>query len=123
VSRPASVFVRPLSGEEAVRRVIRDFNEMGMDLVRPQFGADARGGSTMRPVNGSVLALSPAQDLGEPFTRWSLTTLRRYLVRADIVDTVSREHLRRIEHPPFPWRHRVRRCDARETKKVRPRVP
>jgi hypothetical protein len=29
----------------------------------------------------------------------------------------------RLEHPPFPWRHRVRRCDARETKKVRPRVP
>ena len=23
-------------------------------------------------------------------------------------------------HPPFPWRHRVRRCDARTTKEVRP---
>jgi len=103
VSRPASVFVRPLTGEEAVklrrmsrqskvfairqraqivlasdsqstaseiarvlqtdenqiRRVIRDFNEMGMDFVRPRSGADARGGSTQRSVSGSVLSLSP----------------------------------------------------------------
>jgi transposase len=141
VSRPASVFVRPLTGEEAVklrrisrqskvfalrqraqivlasdsqstaseiarvlqtdenqvRRVIRDFNEMGMDFLRPR-----SGGGRPRRIDREIreriraVALARPQDLGEPFTRWSLTTLRRYLVREEIVDTVSKEHLRRI---------------------------
>jgi transposase len=141
VSRPASVFVRPLTGEEAVklrrisrqakvfalrqraqivlasdaqsaaseiarvlqteenqvRRVIRDFNEMGMDFLRPRSG----GGRPRRIDHESrerirAVALARPQDLGEPLTRWSLTTLRRYLVREEIVDVVSKEHLRRI---------------------------
>jgi transposase len=141
VSRPASVFVRELTGEEAVklrrvsrqskvfalrqraqivlasdarstaseiarvlqtdenqvRRVIREFNEMGMDCLRPP-----SGGGCPRRIDYETreriraVALARPQDLGEPFTRWSLTTLRRYLVREEIVDRVSREHLRRI---------------------------
>lgn len=141
VSRPASVFVRPLNGEEAVklrrvsrqskvfalrqraqivlasdarstaseiarvlqtdenqvRRVIREFNEMGMDFLRPPSG----GGRPRRIDHEArerirAVALARPRDLGEPGTRWSLTTLRRYLVREEIVDVVSKEHLRRI---------------------------
>ena len=141
MSRPASVFVRPLTGEEAVklrrisrqskvfalrqraqivlasdsqstaseiarvlqtdenqvRRVIREFNEMGMDFLRPR-----SGGGRPRRIDHEIreriraVALARPQDLGEPFTRWSLTTLRRYLVTEEIVDRVSKEHLRRI---------------------------
>ncbi len=43
-----------------------------------------------------AVALARPQDLGEPFTRWSPTRLRRYLVREEIIDVVSKEHLRRI---------------------------
>jgi transposase len=141
VSRPASVFVRPLTGDEAVklrrisrqskvfalrqraqivlasdarstaseiarvlqtdenqvRRVIGEFNEMGMDFLRPPSG----GGRPRRIDHETrerirAVALARPQDLGEPFTRWSLTTLRRYLVRSEITDGVSKEHLRRI---------------------------
>jgi site-specific recombinase XerD len=34
--------------------------------------------------------------------------------------TAASDMLRAGGHPPFPWRHRVRRCDARTTKEVRP---
>src|SRR3954451_23404989 len=42
------------------------------------------------------IALARPRDLGEPGTRWSLVTLRRYLVRQRVVTTISKEHLRRI---------------------------
>jgi hypothetical protein len=45
--------------ENEVRRVIRDFNEHGMDSLRPPSGAGARGGSTTRPVS---LQGAPAPD-------------------------------------------------------------
>ncbi len=94
----ASEIARVLQTDEnQVRRVIKDFNEMGMDFVRPRSGGGRPRRSTQRSVSGSVLSLSPVpQDLGEPFTRWSLTTLRRYLVRERIRRLGLREHLRRI---------------------------
>jgi transposase len=33
-------------------------------------------------------------ELGEPYGRWSLTTLRTYLIRHHILKDISREHLR-----------------------------
>lgn len=141
VSRPASVFVRELSEEEAqrlrrisrqskvfalrqraqivlasdgrssapeiarvlqtdenqVRRVIAEFNADGMASLRPRIGAgrprriDDAAREQIRAV-----ALARPRDLGEPGTRWSLTTLRRYLVRKRIVVSISKEHLRRV---------------------------
>jgi transposase len=141
VARPASVFVRSLSGEEAVklrrisrqsklfalrqraqivlasdagseaaeiarvlqtdenqvRRVIREFNETGVDSLHPKYGGGRpkRIDDQTREAIRSV-ALARPFDLGEPGTRWSLATLRRYLVLEGIVDMVSKEHLRRI---------------------------
>jgi hypothetical protein len=43
-----------------------------------------------------AIALARPSELGEPGTRWSLATLRRYLVRHRIVGSISREHLRRV---------------------------
>ena len=141
MARPVSVFVRPLSEEEAVklrrisrqskvfalrqraqmvlasdarssaaeiarvlqsdenqvRRVIREFNEHAMDSLRPP-----SGGGRPRRIDGMTreriraVALARPSDLGEPGTRWSLLTLRRYLVRQRIVSSISKEHLRRI---------------------------
>jgi transposase len=141
VARPASVFVRDLSPEEAlrlrrisrqskvfvlrqraqillasdagssareiarvlqtdenqVRRVIQEFNRDGMVSVRPRIG----GGRPRRIDDAAreevrAIALARPRDLGEPGTRWSLATLRRYLVRKRVVSAISKEHLRRV---------------------------
>lgn len=83
--------------ENQARRVIRDFNTDGMVSLRPPIG----GGHPRRIDDRTCerirdIALARPGDLGEPGTRWSLTTLRRYLVRHRVVATVSKEHLRRL---------------------------
>jgi transposase len=141
VARPASVFVRSLTEEEAlklrrisrqskvfalrqraqivlasdarstaqeiarvlqtdenqVRRVIREFNEQGMSSLRPPMG-DGRPRKIDAATREQIRAVALARplDLTEPGTRWSLATLRRYLVRSRIVASISKEHLRRI---------------------------
>lgn len=84
--------------ENQVRRVIGEFNADGMGSLRPRIG-----GGRPRRIDDAArerirdIALAHPQDLGEPGTHWSLTTLRRYLVRKRVVDgSISREHLRRV---------------------------
>lgn len=83
--------------ENQVRRVISEFNADGMESLRPP-----TGGGRPRRIDDTArdkirdVALARPCDLGEPGTRWSLTTLRRYLVRQRIVNAVSKEHLRRV---------------------------
>lgn len=83
--------------ENQVRRVIGEFNADGMESLRPPTG----GGRPRRIDDAArerirAVALARPGDLGEPGTRWSLATLRRYLVRSKIVTTISKEHLRRV---------------------------
>jgi transposase len=83
--------------ENQVRRVIAEFNLHGMESLRPRIG----GGRPKRIDDAArerirAIALARPQDLDEPGTRWSLTTLRRYLIRCGVVDTISKEHLRRV---------------------------
>lgn len=42
------------------------------------------------------VAQQPPGELGLPEGRWSLTTLRAYLLRHRVVRSISREHLRRV---------------------------
>ena len=134
MARPASVFVRELSPEEAqklrrvsrqskvfalrqraqivlasdarssapeiarvlqtdesqVRRVIAEFNADGLASLRPRMG-----GGRPRRIDDAArerirgIALARPRDLGEPGTRWSLTTLRRYLIRKRVVWAIS----------------------------------
>lgn len=83
--------------ENQVRRVIRDFNEHGMASLRPPSG-DGRPRRIDNEAREAIraVALARPSDLGQPGTRWSLATLRRYLVRQRIVSSISKEHLRRI---------------------------
>ena len=141
MSRPASVFVRDLSPDEAqklrrmsrqskefalrqraqillasdarstvpeiarvlqtdenqVRRVINEFNVDGAASLRPRIG-----GGCPRKIDDAAreeiraVALARPRDVGEPGTSWSLSRLRKYLIRARVVSTISREHLRRL---------------------------
>lgn len=83
--------------ENQVRRVIAEFNADGMASLRPRMG-----GGRPRRIDDAArqeirrIALARPRDLGEPGTRWSLATLRRYLVRRRVVSSLSKEHLRRI---------------------------
>ena len=83
--------------ENQVRRVIAEFNTDGMDSLRPPTG----GGHPRRIDNDTgeaigVIALARPCDLGEPGTRWSLSRLRRYLIRHRVLRSISKEHLRRL---------------------------
>jgi transposase len=83
--------------ENQVRRVIAEFNADGMASLRPRIG-----GGRPRKIDDAAreqirsIALARPHDLGEPGTRWSLATLRRYLVRTRVVSAISKEHLRRV---------------------------
>ena len=83
--------------ENQVRRVIAEFNADGMASLRPP-----TGGGRPRKIDDAVreeiraVALARPRDLGEPRTRWSLASLRRYLIRKGVVAAVSKEHLRRV---------------------------
>lgn len=83
--------------ENQVRRVIAEFNADGMASLRPPMG-----GGRPRRIDDAArekirgIALARPCDLGEPGTRWSLATLRRYVVRHRVVGSISKEHLRRV---------------------------
>lgn len=83
--------------ENQVRRVIREFNTDGIASLHPP-----TGGGRPRRIDDTArdrireIALARPRDLGQPGTRWSLTTLRRYLLRRRVVTAISKEHLRRV---------------------------
>ena len=86
----AQIAVVLQTDENQVRRVIAEFNSDGMDSLRPPTG----GGHPRRIDDATkervrAIALARPGDLGEPGTRWSLTRLRRYLIRRRVVRAIS----------------------------------
>ena len=82
-----------------VAGLIHDFNERGFACLDPRWG----GGRPRRidPDQRTEIvkaALARPTDRGEPFTSWSLTKLRDYVVRAGTVPTISRSQLWRVLH-------------------------
>lgn len=83
--------------ENQVRRVIKEFNEQGLDSLHPR----GRGGRPRRIDEATrerivEVALARPRDFGVPLTRWSLRRLRDYLIKARVIGAISVEHLRRI---------------------------
>jgi transposase len=82
-----------------VRRVVHEFNELGLESLIP-----AWGGGRPRQITAAMRARiveivqSRPHELGEPYVSWSLSTLRAYLLTQGIVPAISEEHLRRILH-------------------------
>lgn len=58
-------------------------------------GAPARLQETQIQKIRRIAETAPV-ELGEPYGRWSLTTLRTYLIRHHILRHISREHLRQL---------------------------
>lgn len=80
-----------------VAALIHDFNERGFACLDPRWG-----GGRLRRIDSDQrteivkAALARPTDRGEPFTSWSLTKLRAYVVRAGIVPAISRSQLWRV---------------------------
>lgn len=80
-----------------VRGVIHEFNDIGLEALLP-----AWSGGRPREITDEMRARiveivdSHPQELGEPYTTWSLSHLRTYLMRTGVVRTISKERLRVI---------------------------
>ncbi len=84
---------------DRVREVIHAFNRAGMASLAPRWA----GGRPRRITQGMReeivrVATTRPQLLKEPYTRWSLRTLRAYLLRTKVVRRISIERLREILH-------------------------
>lgn len=80
-----------------VRSVIHAFNEQGFEALDPKWSG-GRTGAFDEPTKERIarIALSRPQDLGEPFTCWSICKLRDYLLKTKVVAAISSETLRQI---------------------------
>ena len=80
-----------------VRAVIHEFNRIGLEALLPAWAGGRPRVITddMRARIVEIVQQHP-QELGEPFASWSLSTLRRYLVRTGVVGSISKERLREI---------------------------
>jgi len=82
---------------DRVREVIRAFNREGMACLAPRWGG-GRPRRITQAMRAEIvrIATTRPQLLKEPYTRWSLRTLRAYLLRTKVVSQISTERLREI---------------------------
>ncbi len=83
--------------EKQVRTIIKRFNEEGFVSLRSKYGG-GRPPTFDRETRLDIVdaAMSRPEDVGLPFTQWSLTKLRAYLIKKGVIDTISIERLRQI---------------------------
>ncbi|MGP4018811.1 IS630 family transposase [Saccharopolyspora sp. 5N708] len=80
-----------------VRDVIHSFNERGFAALDPKWNGGAPR-TIDDPARTRICAIAGCDPrfLGQPFSTWSLSKLRDYLIDSQIVQRISRETLRRI---------------------------
>ena len=82
-----------------VAALIHEFNARGFAALDPRWGGGRpRRIDQVQRTEIVKAALARPSDRGEPFTGWSLTKLRAYVVRAGIVLAISRSQLWRVLH-------------------------
>ena len=80
-----------------VRTLIHEFNEHGMEMLKPKWKPGGNWKFTDEQHAKLVsLATSHPKDLGFPFAEWSLSRLRDAAIKEGIVDSISMEWLRVI---------------------------
>src|SRR3954470_13051712 len=106
-----------------VRRVIHEFNERGMNSLRPRYrgGRRRRITTDQRPRIVAVAGARPDRR-GVPLTRWSLPRLSLYLAREGIVEVSPRHRGRCWPRPACPF-SAVARGRPAPTPTTRPRRP
>jgi len=84
---------------EYVRGVIHDFNEVGFAALNPKWSGGAPK-TISEPARRRICLIARCcpRDLGLAFATWSLTKLAEHLAATKVVDSISRETLRRILH-------------------------
>lgn len=83
--------------EEYVRELIRLFNEEGLSILKqkPRPGRPPIFSEEIKVVLAEY-AQSPPQVFGQPFTRWTLEKLRRFVISRKIVRSIGVQTLARI---------------------------
>jgi transposase len=83
--------------EEYVRELIRLFNEEGLSILKqkPRSGRPPIFSEEIKVVLAEY-AQSPPQVFGQPFTRWTLEKLRRFVLSRKIVRSIGLQSLARI---------------------------
>ena len=83
--------------KKQVRKIINRFNEEGFPSLKSNY-TGGRPPRFRREVRLDIVdtAMSRPEDLGLPFTQWSLTKLKACLIKKGIVDSISIERLRQI---------------------------
>jgi transposase len=83
--------------EEYVRELIRLFNQDGLSILKqkPRSGRPPVVSVEIRTVIAEY-ALCPPKVLGQPFTRWTLEKLRRFLLQRKVVRSIGLQTLARI---------------------------
>lgn len=82
---------------DTVRDVIHNFNRDGFDALYPRYKGGRPPTFTL-PQRQEIkrIALSDPDDLGQPFSTWSLSKLADYLVAEGVVTDISHEGLRQL---------------------------
>lgn len=83
--------------EDYIRRLIRMFNEGGLEALKPKKPGASYPTFTEEQKSEIIeLALMPPHILGLPFTQWSLHKLRDEVIKRKIVKSISHEKIRQI---------------------------
>jgi transposase len=87
------------ASQDYVRDVIHAFNTEGFGALNPKWNGGAPR-TIDEPTRARICAIAGCDPriLRQPFSTWSLTKLRDYLIDQGIVERISREWLRQILH-------------------------
>jgi transposase len=81
----------------SVRKWIHRFNEQGISSLLNAPSPGRKRSYTPEQAEQMVeIALTEPRALGQPFSRWSLHRLVRYLIEAGVVETISHDTVWRI---------------------------
>jgi transposase len=81
----------------SVRKWIRRFNDRGMSCLTDAPSPGRKRSFSDEQVQKMVdIALTKPRSLGQPFSRWSLHRLARYLADTGVVETISHDTIWRI---------------------------
>jgi len=86
------------SDTQKLRRIIHNFNRDGFKSLKSKYKNCGRRPVISEGTKKKIadVALSRPKDLGLPFTQWSLSKLRDYVIERGIVESISIEWLRQI---------------------------